>query len=197
MRIISFFKRLFRAPVRIIKYIVNKANYGSISWHTTLEKQLRVTCKHNIYLAPYSTVKKYCWLAAEPLTGAETCCLVISKGCSIGDFAHIYATKEIIIEENVLLANFVYVSDNVHGFEDINTPIIKQSIIQRKTVRIGEGSWLGEHVSVIGANIGKHCVIGANSVVTHDIPDYSVAVGTPAKVIKRYNFESKQWEKVK
>ena len=48
---------------------------------------------------------------------------------------------------------------------------------------------------VIGAKIGKHCVIGANSVVTKDIPDYCIAVGIPAKVIKRYDFEKKQWIK--
>lgn len=90
----------------------------------------------------------------------------------------------------------VYISDNLHSFEDIGTPIHKQPIKQIGTVRIGEGSWLGENVCVIGANIGKHCTIGANSVVTHDIPDYSVAVGAPAKVIKRYDFETQQWEKV-
>ena len=45
--------------------------------------------------------------------------------------------------------------------------------------------------------IGKHCVIGANTVVTKDIPNYCVAVGSPAKVIKRYNFEIGEWESVK
>ena len=71
-------------------------------------------------------------------------------------------------------------------------PIINQPIKQISTVRIGERAWLGVVVSVIGANIGKHCVIGANAVVTHDILDYSVAVGIPAKVIKRYNFSTQQ-----
>jgi len=61
---------------------------------------------------------------------------------------------------------------------------------------IGEGSWIGTKVSIIGSvRIGKHCVIGANSVVTKDIPDFSVAVGAPAKVIKRYDFERKEWIK--
>lgn len=45
--------------------------------------------------------------------------------------------------------------------------------------------------------IGKHCVIGANSVVTHDIPDYSVVAGAPCKVIKQYNTETEQWENYK
>lgn len=62
-------------------------------------------------------------------------------------------------------------------------------------VHIGDGSWLGTHVVIAGnITIGKHCVIGANSVVTKDIPDYSVAVGIPAKVVKRYNFDTKCWE---
>ncbi|WP_289818532.1 DapH/DapD/GlmU-related protein, partial [uncultured Duncaniella sp.] len=62
-------------------------------------------------------------------------------------------------------------------------------------VRIGEGSWLGVGVSVLGANIGRHCVIGANAVVTKDIPDYCVAAGIPARIIKRYDFDSREWRK--
>ena len=62
---------------------------------------------------------------------------------------------------------------------------------------IGEGSWLGTKVTVVGnVHIGKHCVIGANSVVTKNIPDYSIAVGIPARVVKQYNFETKCWERI-
>jgi acetyltransferase-like isoleucine patch superfamily enzyme len=57
-----------------------------------------------------------------------------------------------------------------------------------------QGAWLGENVCVIGASIGKNSVIGANSVVTKNIPDYCVAVGSPAKVIKKYNVEKQIWE---
>ena len=90
----------------------------------------------------------------------------------------------------------MYISDNLHGYKDIKTPIWKQPIVQNRDVEIGEGSWIGENVCILGVHIGKHCVIGANSVVTHDIPDYSVAVGSPAKVIKRYDFENNQWVKI-
>ena len=62
-------------------------------------------------------------------------------------------------------------------------------------VQIGEGSWLGENVCVMGVSIGKHCVVGANSVVTKDFPDYCVIVGAPAKIIKRYCFEQQKWKK--
>lgn len=122
--------------------------------------------------------------------------MIIGSGCSIGHFNEIYATKSIVIEDNVLTADRVYISDNLHGYENPEIPVIKQPIKQNGTVRIGEGSWLGAGACVIGANIGKHCVIGANAVVTHDIPDYSVAVGIPAKVIKKYNFNTSKWENV-
>ena len=133
------------------------------------------------------------WLAALPLTGENECLLEFGEGTYIGHFSHIYCTRKIIVEDNVLIADKVYISDNTHGYENINIPIKCQPIIQRREVIIGEGSWLGENVCVIGAKIGKHCVIGANSVVTKDIPDYCIAVGIPAKVIKRYDFEKKQW----
>lgn len=64
-------------------------------------------------------------------------------------------------------------------------------------VVIGDGSWLGKNVVVIGnVSIGKNCVIAANSVVTKDVPDYSIAAGIPARVIKRYDFDRKEWVKL-
>lgn len=105
----------------------------------------------------------------------------------------------IIIEDSVLLGPDNYISSNDHKFEDVYKPILQQGAYSpnrngHNELKIGEGSWIGTHCSIIGdVHIGKHCVIGANSVVTKDIPDYSVAVGIPAKVIKRYDFEKECW----
>ena len=64
-------------------------------------------------------------------------------------------------------------------------------------IEIGEGTWIGINAVIVGnIRIGKHCVIGANSVVTKDIPDYCVAVGIPVRVIREYNRVSKKWESV-
>lgn len=119
--------------------------------------------------------------------------LDIGAGTTIGRFAHIVALRNVIIGNNVLIADKVYISDNLHGYEDTTTPIKNQPVLFKARVEIGDNSWIGENVSIIGASIGKHCVIGANSVVTHDIPDYSIAVGSPARVIKRYNSLTQQW----
>jgi len=190
-------KRIIFAPIRVVRFLINKSQYGYIGWHTYIERPLRIDCKRNIYLDNGVSISSYCWLAAKAKTSeSDKARLVIREGSSVGDFAHIYATKQIVIDKNVLLANFVYISDNLHGYEDIDTPIIQQPIVQKNPVYIGEGSWIGEHVCILGASVGRHCVIGANSVVTHNIPDYCIAVGSPARVIKKYNFSTQKWERV-
>ena len=135
------------------------------------------------------------WLAALPLTGLDDCKLTIGDSCRIGNFNHIFATSEISIGNSVLTADKVFISDNLHSYGDVRMPITDQPIKQLKSVSIGNGSWLGENVCVLGSSIGKGCVIGANSVVTKDIPDYCVAVGAPASIIKRYSVDKNEWLK--
>ena len=93
----------------------------------------------------------------------------------------------------------MYITDCGHEYRDINVPVIDQGIVQRnQKVSIGEGSYIGINAVIVGnVKIGKHCVIGANSVVTKDVPDFCVVAGIPEKVIKRYNSETQQWENVK
>ena len=106
----------------------------------------------------------------------------------------------VIIEDHVLFGPDNYISSIDHTYSDVNTPIIYQggySVCKNghNELKIGEGSWIGTHCAIIGdVHIGKHCVIGANSVVNTDIPDYSVAVGMPARVVKKYNFSTGKWE---
>jgi len=169
--------------------------FKAIGWRSAILKPLRIDHGKNISIGDRVFVGYKSWLAASPLTGHQDCKLIIDDGCTIGNFNHIYSTHEVILEKHVLTADKVYISDNIHGYEDVTSPIMTQPVVQKKTVRIGTGSWLGENVCVIGASIGAHSVIGANSVVTTDIPSFSVAVGAPARVIKKYNFYSKKWEK--
>ena len=80
-----------------------------------------------------------------------------------------------------------------HGYKDA-TQNSKYQALDKRAVVIEEDSHIGANSVVLaGVHIGKRCQIGAGSVVTKDIPDYSIAVGNPAKVIKRYDFEKKEW----
>ena len=160
-----------------------------------IDNPLLIEGKENIEIANDVFIKSGGWLACLPLCGNPSPTLSIANGCRIGHFCHIYATNRIEIQSSVLLADKIYITDNSHSYNNIEIPILAQPIKQLAPVIIGEGSWIGEHVSILGASIGKHCVIGANSVVTKDIPDYSIAVGVPAKVIKRYDSSMKTWIK--
>lgn len=192
----SFILSIYKALSRNLRAIYWKFRMQEFGNHSEILNPLKINGAKHIKIGSYVTVQYKTWLASTPLTGQRQSLLVLEDGCTIGHFNHIYATHSIILHKNVLTADKVYISDNLHGYEDISIPIKKQAIIQNGTVEIGEGSWLGENVCVLGAHIGKHCVIGANSVVTKDIPDYCVAAGAPAKVIKRYDFNEKKWQKV-
>lgn len=173
----------------------HRYRFGNWGRHVSVVSPLRVSGKRNIFIGSNVKIEYKTWLVAKPIAIDEKVELIIGDGCVIGHFNHIYATKSVVIEKNVLTADKVYISDNQHGYDDVNQPILKQPVKQCKSVKIGEGSWLGENVCVMGATIGKHCVIGANSVVINDIPDFSVAVGSPARVVKKYNFVYRQWVK--
>ena len=158
-------------------------------------RPLRIAGGKSICIGNHVIVKEGCWIECQPLTNNHSPRLVINDGCVLGHFNEIYSTSDIQLDKCVLTADRVYISDNFHCYSDPAIPILKQPIQQNRKVRIGEGSWLGVNVCVMGASIGKHCVIGANSVVIHDIPDYCVAVGAPARIVKRYDFSAQQWRK--
>ena len=107
----------------------------------------------------------------------------IGDRCLIGRGSGIVGHLEIVIGDDVWTGHHVYITDQNHDYRDLERPISQQTQPERP-VSIGDGSWLG-HGSVVlpGARIGRHVVIGANSVVTGEIPDYSVAVGAPARVV--------------
>jgi len=123
--------------------------------------------------------------------------LEIGDGTYIGRQAHVCACNKVTIGRNVVFADSVYVGDSLHGFEDINTPIMDQQLVCPGPVVIEDEVCLGERVCVMpNVTIGRHSVVGSNSVVTRSIPAYSVAVGSPAQVVKQYNHKTQQWERV-
>lgn len=189
--------RMFiNGPGRLLRALYYKSALGSFGWKSIIIRPLKIEGGKRIFIGNHVLVKYKSWLAATSETGYNDCTLILEDGCTIGNLNHIYATHSIVLHKNVLTADKVYITDNLHGYEDINVPIIQQPILQKGEVEIGEGSWLGENVCVIGARIGRHCVIGANSVVTKDIPDYSVAVGSPARIIKQYDINDNTWKKI-
>jgi acetyltransferase-like isoleucine patch superfamily enzyme len=110
----------------------------------------------------------------------------IGDRCLIGRGSGIVGHFDIDIGDDVYTGHHVYITDQNHGYDDLTVPIGRQTQPERPVV-IGSGSWLGHGVVVLpGARIGRHVAVGAHSVVTGELPDFCVAAGAPAKVIKQY-----------
>ena len=115
---------------------------------------------------------------------------------SISLSTDIVSLKNIRIGKNVLIGDNVYIADNYHVFDRIDLPYKDQGIGFKSEVEVGDGTWLGENVCVISSKIGKQCIVGANSLVINDVPDYTMVAGSPARIIKKFNHISKSWQRI-
>jgi len=117
----------------------------------------------------------------------------IGTGCNFGVYNHITAINQIIIGNNCLTGKWVTITDNSHGLTDFETlqiaPIYRK-VYSKGSVIIGDNVWIGDKATILpGVKIGDGAIIAANSVVTKDVPSYSVVAGNPARIIKRTNGE--------
>ena len=102
----------------------------------------------------------------------------------------------VTIGNDIRLAQNITVSGLNHSYADVNLPIHAQGVSTAPIV-IEDESWIGANVVIVaGVTVGKHCIIAAGSVVTKNIPPYSVAVGNPARVIKQYSHQTNSWNKI-
>jgi len=149
-----------------------------------------------IRLARGFTTGRYCRLEAH---GSDGINLDIGLNCQLNDAVHIAAADSIVIGDDVLIASRVFITDLNHGNysgEEHSHPdsISRERTLHTKPVVIESNVWLGEGAVVLpGVTIGKGSIIGANSVVSRDIPANSIAVGNPARVIKQFDFQLEQW----
>jgi serine acetyltransferase len=125
--------------------------------------------------------------------------LIIGDNTNIEQNAHIICHNRIHIGSNVSITGNCTIIDTTHPYEDVNNPIkIGARILDDDAyVEIGDGCFIGFGSMILpNVKLGKYVIVGAHSVVTDDVPDYSVVVGVPAKIIRKYDFTSKSWAKV-
>lgn len=121
--------------------------------------------------------------------------IIIHDSVYMGSHISIITAAKVEIEENVLLASYINILGHNHGMNPESTQGYGEQSLVAQPVTIRANAWIGQDVSILpGVTIGEKSIIGCGSVVTKSIPDFSIAVGNPAKVIKRYNFKTHRWE---
>ncbi|AJD33048.1 glycosyltransferase [Clostridium sporogenes] len=177
-------------------YNINFFNFGN---NSILQPGYEFLRPEGISIGNNVLIQKDSWIQIPYDNLGEIPRIIIEDRCNIGKRCVISATNKVFIEKDVIIAANAHITDHNHEYKQVGIPIMYQGVTSfTNEVVIGQGSWIANNVVIAGnVHIGRGCAIGANSVVIEDIPDYCVAVGSPAKVIKCFDRVSGEWVKVK
>src|SRR4051812_39824014 len=160
--------------------------FASFGRESVLEPPIRLSGEERIAIGGGVYVGAGSWLQVVAGHGSGVA-LEIGDGTSISGNVVLSAASSLRLGRSVLIARGTYVADHSHAYTDTATPVLDQGITDVRPVSIGDGAWLGENVVVgPGVTIGRGAVVGANAVVLDDVPDFAVAVGAPARVVRRF-----------
>lgn len=133
----------------------------------------------------------------------DRCCLRFGKNVNMGHNVRIQCAEKIVIGDNVLMGSRITIIDNSHGTyvgEKQDAPSTPPNLRKLKTspIEIGDNVWIGDGVIIQqGVTVGSGSIITANSVVTKDVPEGAIVGGAPTQVIKKYDYNTKEWKRIK
>ena len=170
----------------------------TVSIHPSCE--IRRSQSHKIRIGDFVLLDREVWLNVPVVSLSSDPALIIGSGTNIGRRSVISAINQIHIQENVLFAPGVFVTDHNHEYTNPDLPISEQGVTQGGTIVIERNCWLGYGSMVLGGKgsvvIGQNSVVGAYSVVTESCPAHSILVGNPARVVKRLDPASGKWTRI-
>lgn len=194
----SLLKKIYNYPWGIIArtLLLYRWRLQQCGSNTLIDKPLRMSFGHivmgkNVYVWRNSRIEAVTVYAGSVYKPVIT----IADNVTIQQNLHLTCAESVKIGMNTALAANVTITDINHSYTQIDIPVEKQAL-EVRPVNIGEDCKIYNNVVILpGTSIGKHCIVGANSVVRGCFPDYSVLAGMPAKVIKRYDFTTQKWER--
>jgi acetyltransferase-like isoleucine patch superfamily enzyme len=179
----------------VFKTVKHKLTFREYGKHVNIAPNVIIKRPHLVCIGNHVTIQRDTRIYIHPENkGADHCLLRVGNYVHIGMNSVISAQNRVVLEDYVLFGPRVTILDNAHLYEDVDTPIMFQALTRNGTVHLETECWIGTNAIIMpNVTIGKHAIVGANAVVTQDIPPFSVAVGAPARVIKQYDVKKKAW----
>lgn len=170
------------------RYFKSLGTNSTLGRHTTYIGEQYISIGDNTHIGDFGRLTAYSYYLQTNQTFTPN--ISIGNNCSIGAQSHITAINNVVIGNNVLTGPRVLITDNAHGetiLACLKTPPIKRALISKGEIIIEDNVWIGEGAMIMpNVHIGKGAIIACNSVVTTDIPSYSLAAGSPATIIKSF-----------
>lgn len=183
----SFHQKLLLLPHYLYTLWVS-SNFGEKGKALTIYHPLRLRGGKYISIGAFTTIGRHAVITAWNQYGFQHFKpkIYIGDHCDFGEYLHLSCIEEIRIGNNVLTGRWVTIVDNAHGdttWKDLQKPPALREIVSKGAIIIEDNVWIADKVTILpGVKIGKGAVIGANSVVTHNIPPYTVVAGSPARI---------------
>lgn len=173
------------------KFITRK--FGQVGSGVSIRPILNTSGVKNIYLGNDVSIGILSWIGTNDSL-IKNPSLKIGNRVHIGAYAMIIAAGKINIGNNVLMSERVTIVDHIHDYRDVSKAVIDQPIVSKGKIIIEDDCFIGVNSVIMGeVHIGKHAIVGANAVVTGNVPPFTVVAGAPAKLIKKYDFKEKKW----
>jgi acetyltransferase-like isoleucine patch superfamily enzyme len=182
----------------IYSFLQSKNGFKSFGKNSIIKKPYRIWNKDCIEVGKNVFIVENSFFAVSKTFKDQkfTPKVKIGNNVRIGSNFFLSSIDNITIQDDVIISDRVFVSDHAHQYENINIPIIEQPLQAGGSVLIKAGSFVGVNAVIMpGVVIGRNSVVGASSVVTKNVPDFTVVGGIPAKIIKKYNSKTKTWGK--
>ena len=183
----SGYQKYIFALIRGGKIIANAQHAGQ---YITLGKNTKFAGLKYMSIGDKTSIGDYCIITAYYALDRVPKS-IIANHCNIGPFNHITCINEVVIGDGLLTGRWVTITDNSHGnntIEEIYLPPWKRQLSSKGSVKIGKNVWIGDKATILpGVIIGDGVIIGANSVVTKNVPSNCIVCGNPAKIVKLIN----------